>query len=43
MDTRAINHILTHSTDFEKPEEGRRGLARFLGNGKSPCVRIVII
>lgn len=38
MDTRALNHILTHSMDFEKPEEGRRGLARFLGNGKFPSV-----
>lgn len=37
MDTRAINHILTHSMDFQKPGKGRRGSGRsvrFLGNGK---------
>lgn len=44
MDTRAINHILTHSMDFQKPGKGRRGSGRsvrFLGNGESFDHRLV--
>lgn len=37
MNTRAISHILTHSMDYEKPKEGRRALARILGNGTPPA------
>ncbi|KAI0329991.1 cytochrome P450 [Cubamyces sp. BRFM 1775] len=33
MDTRALNHILTHSADYQKPEDARRNLARILGRG----------
>ncbi|KAI0744951.1 cytochrome P450 [Earliella scabrosa] len=33
IDTRTINHVLTHSTDYYKPGESRRGLARILGQG----------
>jgi len=33
MDFRAINHILTHSYDYYKPEEIRYRLARALGEG----------
>ena len=33
LDTRAINHILTHSTDYQKPESLRKGLAQLLGEG----------
>ena len=33
-DFRAINHVLTHSMDYEKPIEGRKALARFLGDGE---------
>ncbi|KAI1792354.1 cytochrome P450, partial [Ganoderma leucocontextum] len=32
-DTRALNHILTHSADYQKPEEDRRTLADILGRG----------
>ena len=32
-DTRALNHILTHSSDFQKPGEARRNLARVVGEG----------
>ena len=32
-DTRALNHILTHSADFQKPSEARRNLARIVGEG----------
>ncbi|KAI0634036.1 cytochrome P450 [Trametes polyzona] len=33
MDTRALNHILTHSADYQKPEAERRNLAKILGEG----------
>ncbi|KAH8112415.1 cytochrome P450 [Phellopilus nigrolimitatus] len=33
MDTKAMNHILTHSMDYEKPYEARFNLARLLGAG----------
>ncbi|KAI0742833.1 cytochrome P450 [Daedaleopsis nitida] len=33
LDTRALNHILTHSVDYQKPEESRRNLAKILGKG----------
>ena len=33
-DFRAVNHVLTHSMDYEKPMEGRKALARFLGDGE---------
>ncbi|KAH9910538.1 cytochrome P450 [Epithele typhae] len=32
-DLRAINHILTHSTDYQKPEFIRRALTNLLGSG----------
>ncbi|KAI0330002.1 cytochrome P450 [Cubamyces sp. BRFM 1775] len=32
-DTRVINHVLTHSADYQKPEQARRTLARLLGDG----------
>ncbi|KAI0643934.1 cytochrome P450 [Trametes meyenii] len=33
MDTRALNHILTHSAEYQKPEETRRSLAKIGGKG----------
>ncbi|KLO13377.1 cytochrome P450 [Schizopora paradoxa] len=33
MDTRALNHVLTHSIDYQKPYEAREGLSRLLGDG----------
>ncbi|KAI0822361.1 cytochrome P450 [Trametes gibbosa] len=33
LDTRALNHILTHSLDYQKPEVSRRNLAKVLGEG----------
>jgi len=33
VDTRALNHILTHSTDYQKPDLARENLGRLLGNG----------
>lgn len=33
LDTRALNHILTHSADYRKPEVARRNLAKVLGEG----------
>ncbi|KAI0828219.1 cytochrome P450 [Trametes gibbosa] len=33
IDPRALNHILTHSGDYQKPEGARRNLARILGEG----------
>ncbi|PCH34313.1 cytochrome P450 [Wolfiporia cocos MD-104 SS10] len=33
MDTKAINYILTHSSDYPKPEASRFNLSQFLGNG----------
>ncbi|KAL5514900.1 hypothetical protein ACEPAG_2216 [Sanghuangporus baumii] len=33
IDTRAINHILTHSFDYQKTKESRFFLSRLLGNG----------
>ncbi|OBZ66502.1 hypothetical protein A0H81_13684 [Grifola frondosa] len=33
MDTRALNHILTHSNEYQKPEQARGNLARILGKG----------
>ena len=32
-DTRALNHILTHSTQYQKPEAARRNVAKLLGEG----------
>ncbi|KAK7678025.1 hypothetical protein QCA50_018965 [Cerrena zonata] len=32
-DMRALNHVLTHSADFQKPEETRTFLTRLLGAG----------
>lgn len=32
-DLRALNHILTHSVDYQKPEMARFNLARLLGDG----------
>ncbi|KAI0369814.1 cytochrome P450 [Pilatotrama ljubarskyi] len=33
LDTRALNHILTHSADYQKPEAARRNLAKIIGEG----------
>nr|BED42956.1 cytochrome P450 monooxygenase [Trametes versicolor] len=33
IDTRALNHILTHSVDYQKPIVARRNLAKVLGEG----------
>ncbi|THH09705.1 hypothetical protein EW145_g1826 [Phellinidium pouzarii] len=33
MDTKALNHILTHSVDFQKPAQARFNLSRLLGDG----------
>ncbi|KAG6374890.1 cytochrome P450 [Boletus reticuloceps] len=33
MDTRAINHVLTHSSDYEKPSQVRYNLSQILGEG----------
>lgn len=33
MDTRALNHVLTHSSDYQKPAQVRYNLARILGEG----------
>ncbi|KAF9230079.1 cytochrome P450 [Melanogaster broomeanus] len=33
IDAYAINHILAHSSDYQKPLHVRRGLAKILGNG----------
>ncbi|KAH9847038.1 cytochrome P450 [Lenzites betulinus] len=33
LDARALNHILTHSADYRKPEVARRNLAKVLGEG----------
>ncbi|KAH7910390.1 cytochrome P450 [Hygrophoropsis aurantiaca] len=33
MDLRALNHILTHSTEYQKPEPVRYGLSQILGKG----------
>ncbi|KAI1792352.1 cytochrome P450 [Ganoderma leucocontextum] len=33
MDPRALNHIMTHSADYQKPSQARRNLARILGKG----------
>lgn len=33
MDTRALNHVLTHSSDYQKPSQVRYNLARILGEG----------
>jgi len=33
LDTRALNHVLTHSVDYQKPQEARDGLSRLLGDG----------
>lgn len=33
MDTRALNHILTHSAEYQKPEGARNNLAQILGKG----------
>ncbi|KAH9885222.1 cytochrome P450 [Cubamyces lactineus] len=32
-DVRAVNHILTHSVDYQKPEMGRKNLAKLIGEG----------
>ncbi|TDL20681.1 cytochrome P450 [Rickenella mellea] len=33
VDLRALNHILTHASVYQKPAQGRKNLARILGNG----------
>ncbi|EED83509.1 predicted protein [Postia placenta Mad-698-R] len=33
IDTRAINHVLSHSQEYPKPEETRVSLVEILGNG----------
>ena len=33
MDTRAINHVLTHSNDYQKPAQIRYTLSQILGEG----------
>ncbi|KAF8554640.1 cytochrome P450 [Imleria badia] len=33
MDTRAINHVLTHSIDYQKPSQVRYNLSQVLGEG----------
>lgn len=33
MDTRALNHILTHSTEFQKTTVARKSLINFIGEG----------
>ncbi|KAH7910532.1 cytochrome P450 [Hygrophoropsis aurantiaca] len=33
LDLRALNHILTHSMDYQKPEGARYGLSQILGEG----------
>ena len=33
LDTCALNHILTHSVDYQKPDIARRNLAQLLGEG----------
>ncbi|KAI0357859.1 cytochrome P450 [Trametes cingulata] len=33
LDLRALNHILTHSADYQKPDGARRNLAKILGKG----------
>ncbi|KAG0696180.1 cytochrome P450 [Suillus ampliporus] len=33
MDTRALNHVLTHSSDYQKPSQVRYSLSRILGEG----------
>ncbi|KAF9236873.1 cytochrome P450 [Melanogaster broomeanus] len=33
MDTRAINHVLIHSTDYQKPSQARYFLSQILGEG----------
>jgi hypothetical protein len=38
MDTRALNHVLTHSSDYQKPPQVRYNLARILGEGAYQCV-----
>ena len=35
MDSRAINHVLTHSVDYQKSSEARMVLTKLLGNGVS--------
>ena len=38
MDLRVVNHVLTHSLDYQKPAEGRVFLGRILGDGEPPDV-----
>ncbi|KAI0795607.1 cytochrome P450 [Abortiporus biennis] len=33
MDTRALNHILTHSAEYQKPRLARENLGKLVGNG----------
>ena len=33
MDTRAINHVLTHSSDYQKPSQVRYNLSQLFGEG----------
>ncbi|KAH7929280.1 cytochrome P450 [Leucogyrophana mollusca] len=33
MDNRALNHVFTHSNDYQKPEPARYNLGRILGKG----------
>ena len=36
-DLKLLNHVLSHSMDFYKPEDSRNNLSRLLGDGTSPC------
>lgn len=38
IDPRTINHVLTHTTDYEKPLESLKDLARILGEGQYPSI-----
>ncbi|KIK32221.1 hypothetical protein CY34DRAFT_101992 [Suillus luteus UH-Slu-Lm8-n1] len=38
MDTRALNHVLTHSSDYQKPPVVRYNLARIFVEGAYQCV-----
>jgi hypothetical protein len=34
LDTKALNHILMNSYDYQKPEAARYNLSRIVGSGK---------
>ena len=42
MDPRALNHIMTHSVDYQKPSQARRNLARILGTGENVCCLLLV-